>query len=105
MQEAGMARRGDGLYQRGTRVKTWRLQFIHQGQRHQIRLGKGIPRSVAADLASVKRAGILTGEAGIGDGPPITLREYSTRWLRDITGSVAPKTHAQYRQVLELYIL
>ena len=58
-----MARRGDGIYQRG---KTWWLDFRHDGQRHVARLGKGINRTVAGELASVKRAAILKGEAGIG---------------------------------------
>jgi hypothetical protein len=60
-----MARRGDGIYQRG---KTWWLDFRHDGRRHVARLGKGINRTVAGELASVKRAAILKGEAGIG-GP------------------------------------
>ena len=60
-----MARRGDGIYQRG---KTWWLDFVHDGRRHHARLGKGINRTVAGELASVQRAAILKGEAGIG-GP------------------------------------
>jgi hypothetical protein len=34
-----MARRGDGLYQRG---KTWRLDFYHEGKRHVVTIGKNI---------------------------------------------------------------
>ncbi len=60
-----MARRGDGLYQRG---KTWWLDFTHDGRRHVARLGRNINRTVAGELASVQRAAILKGEAGIG-GP------------------------------------
>jgi len=33
-----MARRGDGIYLRG---KTWWLDFMHDGQPHVARLGKG----------------------------------------------------------------
>ena len=62
-EESAMARRGDGLYQRG---KTWWLDFTHDGRRHVARLGKGINRTVAGELAAVKRAAILKGEAGIG---------------------------------------
>ena len=58
-----MARRGDGLVLRG---KSWYLDCRISGQRHSVRLGKNISRSVAAELASVKRAGILKGESGIG---------------------------------------
>ena len=60
-----MARRGDGIYQRG---KTWRFDFVHEGVRHHVRLGRNISRTVAAEIARVKRAAVLKGEAGIG-GP------------------------------------
>ena len=42
-----MARRGDGIYQRG---KTWWLDFVHEGRRHVVRIGKGINRTVAGEL-------------------------------------------------------
>lgn len=58
-----MARRGEGIYQRG---RTWWLDFVHGGQRHQVRLGRNINRTVAGEIGSVKRAAILKGEAGIG---------------------------------------
>jgi integrase len=58
-----MARRGDGIYQRG---KTWWLDFMHRGERHVARLGKNISRTVAGELARVERAAVLKGEAGIG---------------------------------------
>jgi hypothetical protein len=57
-----MARKGDGLYKRG---KVWRLDCYINGQRYQLPLGKGINRAAALELASVKRAAILKGEAGI----------------------------------------
>jgi hypothetical protein len=58
-----MARRGDGIYQRGA---TWWLDFTHQGRRHQVRLGTRISRTVAGELARVQRAALLKGEAAIG---------------------------------------
>jgi integrase len=58
-----MARRGDALDLRG---KTWYLDCRINGIRHQVRLGKGISRSVALELAQVQRGAILKGEAGIG---------------------------------------
>src|SRR3990172_9995353 len=58
-----MPRRGDGLYQRGT---SWYLDCRIDGHRHVERLGKGITRTVAQDLARVKRGAILKGEGGIG---------------------------------------
>src|SRR5262245_31177914 len=71
-----MARRGDGLYQRGKSKTGW-LEFVHDGRRQFVRLGKGITRTVAREIAQVKRtvareiaqvkrASILKGEAGIG---------------------------------------
>jgi hypothetical protein len=58
-----MARRGDGIYLRGN---TWWLDFVHQGKRTVLRIGKGISRTVAREIAQVKRGEILKGEAGIG---------------------------------------
>jgi|ERR1043165_6831459 hypothetical protein len=58
-----MARHGDGLYLRG---QTWYLDCRIDGKRHVVKLGKRIKRSVAGELADVKRAAILKGEAGIG---------------------------------------
>jgi integrase len=58
-----MARRGDGLI---LKKKTWYLDCRIGGKRYQERLGKGISRSVALELASVLRGQILRGEAGIG---------------------------------------
>lgn len=57
-----MARRHDGIYIRG---KTWWLDFRHDGKRHIVRLGKGINKTVAHELAGIKRGDILKGEAGI----------------------------------------
>lgn len=55
-------RRGDGIYLRG---HTWMLDIFHNGQRHAVRLGKLISRSVAKELAAVERAKIVKGEVGI----------------------------------------
>lgn len=48
-----MARKGDGLYQRGS---VWYLDFRHQGERHTLKIGRNIKRRVAAEIAGVKRA-------------------------------------------------
>ncbi len=60
-----MQKMRDGIYSRG-KGGTWWLDCRINGQRHQVKLGKGISRSVAAEIAQVKRAAILKGEAGIG---------------------------------------
>lgn len=62
-----MARQGNGIYQRGKlRTKTWWLDAVINGTRYQVRLGKGITRSAALELAQVHRGAILKGELGIG---------------------------------------
>jgi hypothetical protein len=62
-----MARRGDGIYQRG---KTWYLDFTHEGRRHVTRLGKNITRTVAVELARVERAAVLKARPASADRPP-----------------------------------
>lgn len=97
-----MARRGDGLLLRG---KTWYLDFIHQGKRHYVRLGKLISRSVARELAIAARTRILKGEVGIGGPPAITVAAYATKWLRAMETRVELKTLRSYTQLLHCYIL
>jgi len=60
-----MQKMRDGIYSRG-KGGTWWLDCRIAGERYQMPLGKGISRSVAAEIAQVKRAAILKGEAGIG---------------------------------------
>lgn len=94
-----MARRGDGLYQRG---KTWWLDFRHDGRRHIVRLGKGVSRTVAGEIARVKRGKILTGEAGIG-GPKrkdILFDTAAEEFLKWAETNKRPKTTRSYRQCL-----
>jgi hypothetical protein len=56
-----LAGRGDGTYTRG---KTWSLDF-HYRNHGAVRLGNGFNKTVACELAGIKRAQILKGEAGI----------------------------------------
>lgn len=93
-----MARRGDAIYLRG---RTWRLDFVHQGKRHVVRLGKGISRTAAGELAAVQRAAILKGEAGIGrrrkDLPFDKAKEKFLAWA---DANKRPRTAKAYRQCL-----
>jgi integrase len=57
-----MARKGDGIYKRGS---AWRLDFVHDGKRHVVSLGRKISFAAAKDIAAAKRAAILKGEVGI----------------------------------------
>jgi integrase len=95
-----MARRGDGIYQRG---KTWWLDFTHRGQRHVVRLGKNISRTVAGELARVQRGAILKGEAGIG-GPKrkdLSLDKAAEEFLAWAEANKRPRTVRTYRQCIE----
>jgi integrase len=91
-----MARRGDGIYSRGT---TWWLDFTHEGRRHFVRLGKGITRTVAREIAQVKRAAILKGEAGIGrKRADITFDKAAERLLTWAREEKRPKTAVSYAE-------
>jgi len=96
-----MARRGDGIYLRG---RTWWLDFMHRGQRHVLRLGKNINRTVAGELAQVQRAAILKAEAGIGGAPkgkdPLfddAVKEF-VAWAKT---NRKPRTAGDYEEILE----
>ncbi|MEK6801906.1 MAG: site-specific integrase [Nitrospirota bacterium] len=94
-----MARRGEGVYQRGT---VWYLDFRHDGQRHTLRIGRNIKRHVAAEIAGVKRAAILKGEAGIGQKRKDILFERAAEeflsWART---NKKPRTSKDYRQCID----
>jgi integrase len=93
-----MARRGDALYLRG---KTWYLDFRHDGTRHVVRLGKNISRSVAWELASVKRGAILKGEAGIGKkAKDLTFDEARKRFEAWADHNKKPGTAQAYKECL-----
>jgi integrase len=94
-----MARRGDGIYKRG---RTWWLDFTDHGKRHVARLGANINRTVAKELASVERAAILRGEAGIG-GPKrkdVTFEAARDEFLTWAEANKRPRTVTSYRQGL-----
>src|SRR2546426_5147985 len=92
-----MARRGDGIYQRG---KTWWLDFTHEEKRHYVRLGRNISRTVAGEIAKVKRGAILKGEAGIG-GPrraDLTFDKAAEEFLAWSEANKRPRTQRTYGQ-------
>ncbi len=75
-----MARRGDGLY---LRRNTWYLDCRMKGTRYVVWLGRGTTKSVAWEIAQVKRGEIVKGEAGLGGKRTITrtLGELSQEYL------------------------
>ncbi len=90
-----MARRGDGIYSRG---KTWWLDFRHHGKRHVVRLGKGINKTVARELAGIKRADILKGEAGISQKRThLPFDKAAEDFLSWAKANKRPKTVDSYR--------
>ena len=69
--------------------------------RHVARLGKGITRSVAREIAQVKRGAILKGEAGIGrknkDLPFEQSRQHFEKWAE---ANKKPRTVKSYKECL-----
>src|SRR5262245_61814395 len=95
-----MARKGDGLTLRG---KTWYLDARINGQRFVTRLGKNISRSVAGELASVKRASFLKEEAGIGrKRRDILFEDAAKRFLEWCeAGNIRPRTLNTYTKCVK----
>jgi integrase len=94
-----MARRGDGIYLRG---RTWWLDFVHDGQRHVVRLGKGITRTVAGELARVKRGEALKSEAGIGrKRADVGFDQAKVEFLKWAAANKRPRTLRTYTQCLD----
>ena len=90
-----LARRHDGIYIRG---KTWWLDFRHDGKRHIVRLGKGINKTVAHELAGIKRGDILKGEAGIAQKRAnLSFDKAAEDFLTWAKANKRPKTITSYR--------
>ena len=96
-------RRGDALYERGTgKITTWYLDIVIHGTRHQRRLGRGITRKVAQELAGVIKGQILKGELGIGTKrkKDATFDEASKKFLDWAKADKKPNTIRIYRACL-----
>jgi integrase len=94
-----MARHGDGLYLRGK--DTWYLNCQINGKRYQIKLGKHISKSVAKELALIKRAKILKGEAGIGNKRKDCSFEKAVKeFLQWAQANKRPRTVRTHRECL-----
>jgi integrase len=91
-------RRGDGIYLRG---KTWWLDFMHRGERHYLRLGSNINRTVAKEIASVERSKILRSEVGIGrKRKDVTFEQAKEAFLAWTVANKKPNTVRSYRECL-----
>jgi integrase len=94
-----MARKGDGIYRRG---HVWRLDAIINGRRRIVTLGKNIKRGDALELASIKRAAILKGDAGIGEkGKDIRFKDARRLYWKWVETNRAVTTRRQYEQCLD----
>ncbi len=93
-----MPRKGDGLF---LRRSTWYLDCRLKGTRHVVWLGKGITRSVAREIAQVKRGAILKGEEGIGKKrKDIAFEEAAKKFLMWGQATNRPRTVRSYRECL-----
>ena len=93
-------RKGEGLYQRGGKHGTWWLDCRINGTRHVVRLGKGISRSAAGELASVKRAAFLKGELGIRKRKDVTFDEGRKKFEAWADANKKPGTARAYKECL-----
>jgi len=88
-------RYNDGVYLRNS---TWWLDCRINGTRYQFPLGKGVSRSVASELAQVKRAAILRGEVGIGRKKrDITFEDAAELFMEWAKANRRPKTIGDYK--------
>jgi integrase len=86
----------DGIYQRGN---AWWLHFCYQGERYRESLGRGITRKVAKELAQIRRAAILRGEAGIGKKKKdLSFDKAAELFLAYTEANNRPKTLRSYTQ-------
>lgn len=92
-----MARKGDGLY---LRVNTWWLDFRHNGTRHVCRVGKSISRSVAAEIATTKRAQVIRGEAGIRKKKDLSFADARKKFETWAEANKKPNTVTTYKECL-----
>ncbi|MBN2242814.1 MAG: site-specific integrase [Acidobacteria bacterium] len=93
-----MARKGDAVFKRGS---VWRLDCRINGQRYQLSLGKGITRTRAKEIAALKRAAILGGEAGIAKRKrDISFEKASEEFLSWAKANKRPKTFRGYESIM-----
>jgi Phage integrase, N-terminal SAM-like domain len=92
-----MPRRGDGIYLRG---HTWMLDTIINGQRHVMKLGRNISKTVAGELATIERGKILRAEAGIGGKKrkDILFDKAAEEFLNWAEANKRPKTVIGYKE-------
>lgn len=94
-----MARKGDGIFKRGS---VWRLDCVINGVRHQGQIARGVPRSVALELAINYKAAVLRGEAGIlQKKKDILFEKASEDFLAAMKGRIRTNTYRSYETCLD----
>ena len=94
-----MSRRGDGIYRRG---RVWYFDAVINGKRYVERIGKDISRTVAAEIAGVRRAAILRGEAGIGRRrKDISFEQAKQLFIAWAATTLKPRTVESYTECLK----
>lgn len=93
-----MPRKGDGIYLRGS---VWYLDCRINGTRYVTKLGKNIKRSVAGEIANIKRAAILKGEHGISKKKKdLSFQDAREKFEAWISIERRPNTVRRYKQCL-----
>ncbi len=96
-----MPRSGDAVFSRETKKKkqkSWWLDATIRGERHVVHLGTGINKTVALELAKIKRADILRGKEGIGRRKKdIEFTAASKLFLESAESNLRPSTVKFYR--------
>jgi hypothetical protein len=94
-----VARRGAGIYQRG---QVWYFDALINGTRHVEKIGRGINRTVAAEIAAVKRAAILKGEHGVGrKRNDVTFEDARETFIEWAEANLKPLTVRGYKSCIK----
>lgn len=90
-------RRGDAIHQRGP---SWFLDCEINGEHYHRKLGKGISRSVAVELAQIARTAILKGEAGIRKKKDLSFDDARKKFETWAEANKKPGTTKTYKECL-----
>ncbi|RMH07491.1 MAG: site-specific integrase [Nitrospirae bacterium] len=93
-----MPRSGNCLYRKGT---VWYLDFRHCGKQHIIKIGRGISRSVAAEIARIRRASIVRAESGIKKPRNPLFEDACREFMRWAKANLKPRTFVSYQECIQ----
>ncbi len=95
--ETKKSRKGDGIYQRG---KVWYLDCRIKGQRYVTKLGRGVSRTVAVELANIERTKMYRGEAGTlkKKQKDLSFEDAANAFLKHAEAERRPRTYLTYKE-------